>query len=897
MDWRARVQGTFHAATDDPDADVIEELAQHAEATYESARAEGLSPEEAEGRVARLIESWRMEASELRRRLRRARVVDPPPITPSSLFRGLTQDIRYAARMLRRHAQFTVLVALTMALGIGTTTVLFSVTYGVLLKPLPWPHADRVIVLKETRGGKAPRFGHFSSTAYLAWREKATTIEDIAAWSSGTVTLGDAGDSERIRVTSASASLFRVLGVHPLIGSVFEPQQEGSRVVVLSEGLWRQRFGGNRAVVGEVVKLDGQALTVLGVVPDRLGFPDGQARAWVPLEIRPSSGGYLSMFNAVALLRPGVMVSQAASEGTARGRFAADTGMTTMAIFGSDGPIDVSAVPLHDALTADIRRPLVMLLVAVGLLLVTATANVASLQLARATTRRREIAIRAAHGADGARLARQLFVESLSLGVTGGAAGLVLALLLHRLLSSVLPADFPRIGDLGIDERVVLFAAAMSVLTGALFGMLPALYARRVNLVESLTEDGATSVGAGRRSRSAQLRLLLIAGQVAVACVLLVGASLLSRSFVALLTADRGYDVEGVMTARLALPDWLYSPERRYAVLDEILERLGDMHGVTQAAFTSELPLTPGGSTAAFTLRSRSPEWGDVTAQASPRIVSGRYFSTLGMRIVEGRGLTDSDRQTSPPVVVVNRTFAQRYLGASPLGARLPMGVGYEMDGREASVVGVVDDVRYVTSVEPPPPEMYFSYRQLNGRVKVPVVTLLLRSEGDTARLASAMRLAVRQADARLVPEAVMPMDDRVMRGLARPRLYAILVGGFAVLSLVIAAVGLFGVLSYVVAQRTRELALRAALGAQPLNLLWLVLQQGIAATSAGIVAGLMVAAAFARSIAALLYGVTPYDGLTFVAVPITLLLVAASACTAPAVRAARLHPLRGLRS
>jgi predicted permease len=388
-----------------------------------------------------------------------------------------------------------------------------------------------------------------------------------------------------------------------------------------------------------------------------------------------------------------------------------------------------------------------------------------------------------------------------------------------------------------------------------------------------------------------------MAGQVAITCVLLVGASLLGRSFVALLTADRGYEASGVMTARVMLPDWLYSAERRYAVLDQILGHLTEMPGVARAAFTSELPLTPGGSTAAFTLRSRSAGSGVVSAQASPRVVSDRYFSTLGMRIVEGRGFANSDMQGSLPVVVVNRTFARRYLGSSPLGAQLPMGVGYEMDGREATVIGVVDDVRYLTSVEPPPPEMYFSYRQLNGRVKVPVVTFLLRSEGDTAWLASAIRLAIRQADARLVADAVMRMDDRVMRGLARPRLYAILLGSFAVLALLIAAVGLFGVLSYVVAQRSREFALRTALGARPLDILRLVLQQGIAATGTGIAAGLVVAVALTRSIAALLYGVTPYDGLTFVTVPAAVLLVAAGACAAPALRAARLHPMSALRS
>jgi putative ABC transport system permease protein len=897
MNWRERVRDALGEVIDSPDESVVEELAQHAEMTHETALAQGCSSEEAERRVAAQIETWQRAAPGLRPTARRAGPIDPPPTEAPSVLRGVSQDARYAFRMLRRHTRFTLVAVLTMALGIGATTVLFAVTYGVLLKPLPWPHADRVVVLKETRAGRAPRFGEFTSTAYLAWREKAKTVEDVAAWSSGTATLAVAGESERVRITSSSASLFTVLGLHPLIGSLFEAQQEGSRVVVLSEGLWRHRFGSDPKVLGTAVRINGQPRTIVGVLPDEYAFPDRLSQAWIPLEIRPSAGDYLSLFNALALLRPGVGAARAAAEGTARGRFAADTRMTTVAIFGGDGPIAVSAVPLRDAIAAGVRRPLLVLLVAVALLLGTATANVASLQLARATTRKREVAVRAALGADGARLARQLLVESLLLGLAGGGAGLFLASAAQHLLPSILPADFPRLEDLGIGAPVVLFAVLLSVGTSVLFGSLPALHARRVNFVDALAENGTASVGVAARSWSARLRLLIMTAQVAVACVLLVGASLLGRSFAALVKADRGYDPSGVMSATVRLPDWLYSAERRYAVLGEILARLSDMPGVERVAFTSELPVTPGGSTASFTLRSRSLENGRTSAQASPRIVSNRYFSTIGMRILEGRVFGDSDTSASPPVIVVNRTFARRYLGDSPLGARLPMGAGYGPDGREAAVVGVVDDVRYVTTAEPTPPEMYFAYQQMGGQMKVPAVTFLLRSHGDMASLASAVRLAITGADTNLVADPVMRMDDQVMLGLAQPRLYALLLGGFAALALVIAAVGLFSVLSYLVAQRSREFGLRTALGARPVDIVRLVVRQGLWATISGAAAGLVAAVALTRSLSALLYGVTPYDELTFVAVPLGLVLVAAAACAAPARRAARLDPLRALKS
>ena len=606
----------------------------------------------------------------------------PPVAVASSRFAGLAQDVRYAARLVRRQPRHALITILTMAIGIGATTVLFSVTYGVLMRPLPWPHADRIVVLKETRGGIAPRFGAFTNAAYLAWRPDPATIENLAAWSQRVVTITGTGDPERIRITAASATLFAALGVRPLIGSLFEEKDEASPVVVLSETLWRQRFGGDPAVLGRPIQLDGESYTAIGVLPEAQAYPDRQTRAIVPYAVRPTAGNFLAVFNAVAALRPGVTAAQAASEGTARGRSAADTGLTTMAIFGSNGPVGITAQPLRDALTADVRQPLLVLLAAVGLLLVTATANVASLQLARTTTRSREMAIRAALGAGGARVTRQLLVESLLLGLSGGGAGLALTWILHRSLPSLLPVDFPRVDDLGVDAMVVVFALTVSVGTGILFGLLPALRARRLDIVEALAENGTAPVGAAARTRTARARLAIMTGQVAVACVLLVGASLLVRSFVALLNADRGYGTSGIVSARLSMPASMYpSPERRLAILNRVLSRLGGLPGVRAVAFTSELPLTPGGSTSAFTFKSPIAAGAAVRVQASPRIVSAQYFSVLGMRMIAGRSFSDADTETSERGVVVNQAFARRYLGDSPLGWKMPV-AGYGSAGR-----------------------------------------------------------------------------------------------------------------------------------------------------------------------------------------------------------------------
>jgi predicted permease len=899
MDWTTQVRRTFANASHQPDEGVIEELAQHVGALYEAARADGCSHDEAERRVADHLERWRGDAARLRHRSRRMPEVVPPPATSGSRFAGLAQDIHYAVRLLRRQPGHALLTILTMALGIGATTVLFSVAYGVLMRPLPWPNASRIVVLKETRGGSAPRFGEFTNAAYLAWRDEPSTLDHIAAWSQRLVTLSGVGESERIRVTAATASLFPALGAQPLLGTFFAPKDEAALVVVLSERLWRQRFNADPAVLGKSIQLDGEPHTVVGVLPDRLSYPDRQALAVVPYAIRPAAGNYLSLFSAVAALRPGVSAAQAAAEGTARGRLAADTGMTTSAIFGSNGPIAIGAQPLREALTADVRRPLLVLLVAVGLLLLTATANVASLQLARTTGRTREIAIRAALGAGGARVTRQLLVESLTLGVTGGIAGLALTFALHRVLPTVLPADFPRVDGLGVDAAVLFFALVVSLAAGIAFGVLPALRARGLNLVAALTEDGAPA-GAGLSSRTARARALIMSGQLMVACVLLVGASLFGRSFLSMLNADRGYDVTDTLSARLSMPGTIYrNPEERFALVDRVLERVAAIPGVTAAAFTSESPLTSGGSTSAFDLKSPSADGGIVRVQASPRIVSPRYFSTLRMNVIAGRAFSEGDTESAEPVVIVNQSFARRYLGGSALGVRLPAGA-YAVQDREAiewTVIGIVDDVRYITTRDSSQPELYYSYRQMAGRLPVQTVTLLARTRpsGDPGA-AAALRSAVREADERLVADIVAPLEQRLLTTLARPRLYAMLLGSFATFALVIAAVGLFGLLSYSVSLRSREIAIRTALGARRADILRLVLRQGLGVTLGGVAAGMLASAWLTEAVSAQLYGVTTHDATTFVLVPVLLVAVGMLACLLPARRAATLDPQRILR-
>jgi len=894
MDWSARVRQAFDRSGRTPDDDVIEELAQHARATYEAVRTDGGARDDAERAVAQLLAQWRREAAALHHRRRRLPHAPPPPAS-SSLLDGVAQDLRYAARLLWRQPRYTFLIVLTMALGIGATTALFSVTYGVLMRPFPWPNADRIVVLTETRGGHTPRFGAFSNTAYAAWQQDAATIDALAAWSQSVVTLTDAGEPERVQVTSASATLFPALGVTPLIGGLFTATDEQSPVIVLAERLWRRRFSADPAVIDRIVRLDGRPHRIIGVVSDAVAFPNQQAEAFVPFHVAPVSGNLLSMFNAVAALKPGFTAEQAAAEGTTRGRFAAPTGLTTTAIFGGDGPVGVSAMPFSEAFTADVRRPLLVLLVAVGLLLATATANIAGLQLARSTTRRREMAIRSAIGCNTGRLTRQLLIENLLLGAIGGAAGVLLAWWLHRLLPSLLPADFPRVTDIRLDAPVVVCAIGISIATSLCFGWLPALRARAQDVTRALADDGAAPVGAGARSRTARARLLIMTAQIAITAVLLIGGALLARSFLLLLTVDRGYDPSGVLTARLALPGSLYSPERRFVLVTELLEKLAAVPSVTAAAFTSELPLTAGGSTASFKLQ--SPTDGSVvTVQASPRVVSPRALTALRLRLIAGRGFADTDTEAAEPVAVVNRAFAQKYLGGLVLDATIPMGVGYSNADRNARVIGIVENVRYVTTNDTALPEIYYSYRQLSRRLTVPGVTLIVRTSGEPAAMAAALRTAIGQADRTLVAASVATMDERILGSLGRPRLYAVILGGFASLSLLVSAVGLFGVLSYTVALRSRELAVRTALGARSRDIVLLIVRQGLTITIAGLGAGLLASFTLTPLMSGLLYGVAAHDRLTYAIVSLVLIGIAAAACVGPAHRAIRINPLHELR-
>jgi putative ABC transport system permease protein len=795
------------------------------------------------------------------------------------------RDVRYAVRSTRRAPLFAIVTTLTIGLGVGTATVLFAVTYGVLAKPLPWPNADRIVVLKETRGGAPPHFGAFTNAEYLAWDGRNATVERLAAWSQRRMTLTGAGESARVNVTLGGANLFVVLGVHPLIGGLFTASDESAPVAVVSEPFWRTRLGGDRSITHQAITLDGRSYSVLGVLPDGSQFPDRSSDVILPFAMPTTDRGRLALFDALALVRPGATPSAVAAEGTARGQFVVETSLTAQAIFGNDGPVAVTAEPLSQAVAADVRAPLLLLMAAAGLLFVAATANVASLQLARSTARRRELAIRMAIGASAGRVVRHLVVETLVLAAGGAAIALASTRVVLRALPFLLPADFPRTQEIALDGPVAAFALLASAAAMVAVGLLPLRLFRRVPLSERLARSAVPSSATGRS--------LPVTGQISIACVLLVGAALLGRSFFALLDVDRGYDPSHVLSALVPLPGAQYTPARRLELAEDVLRRLRTSPLIASAAFTSETPVTAGGSSAAMTVR--APRSGPRTAHASPRVVSVGYFETLGMHFTAGRAFSTDDTESAQPVCIVNRRFEHDYLDDAAIGVDVPIAyVAPNQSARECRIIGVVETVQYVGRTETSQSELFYSANQLGSRLPVEAITFVVRTTGAAG--AGILRSSIRQTDQGLVADAVFPLSRRIVAALGQPLLYAVLFGGFASAALLLATTGVFGLLSYGVAQRSRELAIRSALGATRQNLLRLVVRDGLAVALPGLAVGLVMSAWMSELLAAELFGTSPHDPATFLGVPLTLLGVVMLASLLPAARAARTTPIGALK-
>jgi predicted permease len=795
----------------------------------------------------------------------------------------LLQDVRLSLRRMRREFAFTLVVVATLALAIGATTAVFSVVYQVLLRPLPYPAPEQLVRLFHSTPQRE-RMG-VTLLSLHAWRERSRSFQGLEGMTLRDFTLTGEGPAERLRAARATAGLLPLLGVRPVLGQAFGPEAEvagRAQVVLLQHGVWQRRFGGRPDVVGRTLLLNGQVHTVLGVLPADFRFaPD--VDLWMPLapDLAAGEDPGLIFLRAVGRLRPGVSGEAARTEleGLA-------VSLVQEAPYAKE-PASVRLLPLHAQVVETSREQLWLLAGVVALVLLVACANVANLLLARASAREREVSVRAALGAGRAQLMRQFLVESGLLALAGGACGLLLALWGMDLMRALMPREVLPPEAVRLEPHVLAIAALLSLLTSVLFGMVPALRAARA--------DGRGALGGLRGGRGAtgqgKARAVLVVAQVALALVPLVGAGLMLRTLHALSQVSLGFEPRGVTIADLFVPREKYQDDAaQRLVLESVLERVRGLPGVQSVGMASTVPLW-GRTGVASVLLPGEPDSVATTREHSLfRTASDGYFSTMGMSIEEGRGFEASDGPGTAPVAVVNEAFARRYFpGRSAVGQRVKL----TLEGESfREVVGVVGDVHHDSLGEEPSAEVYMPV----GQFEVLYMLLTVRAAQDTAVLAPMLREELRAVDPDLPLVQVRSMVDVVDASVGRTQVLGTLLGILAVLGLVLAGVGLYGMLAYSVSQRTRELGIRIALGATDGQLVWLVVEQGLRLAAVGVALGLVGAAVLARTLSGLLYGVSTFDVFTFVAVPALLASVALLASWLPARRALRVPPHEALR-
>ncbi|MFL6227268.1 MAG: ABC transporter permease [Pyrinomonadaceae bacterium] len=815
--------------------------------------------------------------------------------------RTIWQDMRYGLRVLSRHRGFTAVAVLTLALGIGANTAIFSAVNSVLLRALPYAAPDQLVLAWEV----TPKGRQTTVTPadFLDWRAQAASFSELAATSGVDFTVTDEGEPARVRGASVSTNFFRLLGTSPALGRTFDGDGATAgdwHTVVISHSFWQSRFGGDAGVVGKTITLNGAAYQIVGVMPREFRWQNlaplssaGElAELFVPAVRKdiPQLGAQTdrdltasrktSYMRVVGRMKPNVSLAQAQSEMDAVAARLATQYPETNAGAG------VRLIPLKRFLVGDSRPALLMLLAAVGLVLLIACANVANLFLARATTRRKELAVRAALGAARARLVRQLLTESVLLSLVAGGVGLLFAVWGVQGLVSLLPNDLPRLNDVAIDANVLLFTLAVSTVTGLAFGLVPALQVSRVDLTETLKEGTGKATGAHGRSTR-----VLIVLEVAVSLVLLVGAGLLIKSFVLLQQVKPGFDPSKLLALNISLPPTKYAtPKEKSRFFEQLLERIRAVPGVKDAGAALNLPFP--GDDILFPLRVEGepePAPGEVSS-INYQVVSPDYFRAMQIPLLAGRDISDADRADASGVVVLNEAAVKRYFaGADPLGKRIRLGSD---DSPLLTVVGVVNDIRQRTLDAPPKPEAYVSYQQSPfGFMGVAV-----RTEGDPATLTGTVRGAVANLDAQIVSTNVHTMNELMSESLARQRSVSVLTGAFGLVALLLASVGIYGVISYMVTQRTREIGIRIALGARAGDVLRMIVGYGMGLTLVGVAAGLAASFALTRAMSGLLYEVSASDPLIYVAVALLLSAVALVACLVPARRAMRVDPMVALR-
>jgi putative ABC transport system permease protein len=801
---------------------------------------------------------------------------------------GLAQDLSFAIRTLRRAPGFAVIAALTLAIGIGANTAIFSVVRGILLRPLPFSDPSRLVMVRSLYGGQE---GVNSPANVADFRTQNHSFTSMAVIDTRAAVLTGSGDPEQLPSAVVGGDFFRILGVNALRGTTaFAPEDtawKGTKSVLVHETLWRNRFGSDPSLVGSMLTLDNERYRVIGIVPASSAWPS-KAMLWFPFtydpaELEKSRGAvYLE---TVARLKPGVTMEAASAD------MKAIASRLAQQYPDMDAQLGATVIPMHEYLTGKLRLPLLVLLGGVVFVLLIACANVANLLLVRGVAREGELALRTALGAGRGRLIRQLVTESLVLSLVGGSIGLLLAILGTKLLIVSAPQNIPRLDAIRVDGTVLAFTLAITAITGALFGLVPARQMLNPDISSTLRENGR---GAQRGAKHRARRMLVVA-EVALSVMLLAGAGLLIRSFTRLMNVDPGFRTDHLMSFALALPEAKYEkPTSQGAMIDAVMERIRSIPGVQSAGAGQGLPLTGYGFSLSFNVAGRPPLKPSEEPDAELRITTPEYLSTLGVHITRGRGFSKLDDASAPRVLLITEEAARKFFpNEDPIGHHISFGWMRDSVRLEGDIIGVTSDVKQSSLAAATRPQMWVPFAQWPAGV----MTIVIHSNRDLQSVAADARRAIRELDPDLAIAHVQTLDDVVAESVAQPRFYMTLLSAFAVVAIVLASIGIYGVIAYLVGQRSREIGIRIALGASPSRVVRMVVSEGVAMVAVGIGIGVVGAIALTQLMRALLFNTKSTDPMTYVLVTLVLAAVAFVASSVPALRAANVDPSLAMRA